>query len=109
MSVAEQVHYADHRPYPAPPDSLADLKGPTTGVIELPITIDWGPRRAYDLAKDADRRVVYEVVLQEASSTEELARYIDGVLLTEVWGRLWLPRRVRDAWQERFPQLVRST
>lgn len=107
--MAEQLHYADHRPYPAPPSSLTELHGPTAGVIELPIAIDWGPRRTYDLAKDADRRIVYEVVLQEATSTDELAQYIDGMLLTEVWARLWLPRRVRDAWQERFPQLDRST
>jgi hypothetical protein len=99
--------YADHRPYAEPPARLADLTGPTAGVIELPITIGWGPKRHYDLAEDADRRVVCEVVLQEAASTEEARRYVNGAALVEVWARLWLPRRVRRSWEERLPELAR--
>jgi hypothetical protein len=45
---------------------------PTSGVVELPITIDWGPRRRYDLDTDADRRIVYERVLREAGDAEEV-------------------------------------
>ena len=96
--VPEGRHYGDHRPYPDPPARLSDLTGPTSGPIELPISIDWGPRRVYDMAHDADRRVVYEVVLQEAASTEEVARYVNGAVLVQVWPRLWLPRRVRRSW-----------
>ncbi len=101
-------HYGDHRPYPDPPARLADLTGPTSGVIELPISIDWGPKRNYDMGRDADRRVVYEFVLQEASTTEELGRYVNGEILAGVWSRLWLPRRVREAWEERFPDLAHA-
>jgi hypothetical protein len=36
-------------------------------MIELPVTIDWGPKRVYDIARDADRRIVYERVLREAA------------------------------------------
>ncbi|HLI00651.1 MAG TPA: hypothetical protein VKV06_07680, partial [Acidimicrobiales bacterium] len=57
----------DHRPYPDPPARLADLKGPAAGQIELPLSIYWGPKRSYDMATDADHRVVYETVLQEAA------------------------------------------
>ena len=98
---------ADHRPYPDPPARLADLAGPTAGVVELPITIDWGPKRGYDLGTDADRRVVYEMVLQEAADAEEVARYVNGVVLVQLWPRLWLPRRVRQRWEERFSELTR--
>ncbi|MCL2395999.1 MAG: hypothetical protein FWC87_15115 [Acidimicrobiaceae bacterium] len=84
------------------------MTGPTAGVIELPITIDWGPKRGYDLARDADRRVVYEVVLQEAADTAQVARYVNGGVLVEVWPRLFLPRRVRERWEERFPELVQA-
>ena len=101
-------HYADHRPYPDPPDRLADLSGPTSGTIELPITIDWGPKRVYDMGRDADRRVVYEFVLQEASTTEEVGEYVNGTILASVWSRLWLPRRVRELWEERFPELAHA-
>jgi hypothetical protein len=107
-TVPERRHYADHRPYPDPPAHLRDLTGPTAGRIELPITIDWGPKRHYDLAEDADRRVVYEVVLQEAASTEEVSRYVNGAALVAVWPRLWLPRRVRQSWEDRFPELTRA-
>jgi hypothetical protein len=95
-------------PYPDPPARLDDLTGPTTGKIKLPITIDWGPARTYDIGHDADRRVVYEFVLQEASTTEEVGRYVNGKALAEVWARLWLPRRVRDQWEKRFPELDRA-
>ena len=104
--VPEERHYGDHRPYPDPPARLADLTGPADGRIELPTTIDWGPRRTYDLARDADRRVVYERVLREAATTAEVARFVNGAVLVEVWPRLFLPRRIRENWQGRFPELV---
>lgn len=104
----QRHHYADHRPYPDPPARLDDLGGPITGRIELPITLDWGPKRHYDLAEDADRRVVYEVVLQEAASSEEIGCYVNGAALVAVWARLWLPQRVRRSWEDRFPELTHA-
>jgi|NGEPerStandDraft_6_1074524.scaffolds.fasta_scaffold55001_3 hypothetical protein len=106
--VPEVRRYVDHRPYPEPPARLDDLTGPTSGTVELPVTIDWGPGCSYDLGEDADRRVVYERVLREAASTVEVCRYVNGRALLDVWGRLWLPRRVRSNWEERFPELVRA-
>jgi hypothetical protein len=106
--VSDQRHYADHRPYPDPPAQLTDLVGPTAGVVELPKTIDWGPRRTYDLGLDVDRRIVYELVLQEASSTGEIVRYVNGAALVDAWRRLWLPGRVRQTWEERFLELAQA-
>jgi len=37
------------------PEPLDDLTGPSVGVIELPINIDWGPARTYDLTDESDR------------------------------------------------------
>jgi excisionase family DNA binding protein len=107
-TVTEQRRYADHRPYPDPPGSLTDLTGPTSGVVELPITIDWGPRRHYDLGADADRRIVYERVLREAAEAEEVCHYVNGAILVEEWPRVWLPQRVRRAWEQRFPELTHA-
>lgn len=104
----ELRRYVDRRPYPEPPADLGDLTGPTSGRVELPVTIDWGPARSYDLGEDADRRVVYERVLREAASTGDVCRYVNGRALLDVWGRLWLPRRVRSRWEERFPELARA-
>jgi hypothetical protein len=100
------LRYADHRPYPDPPEHLVDLTGPTAGRIELPLSIDWGPKRSYDMAADADRRAVYEVVLQEAVNAVEIARYVNGAALVEVWPRLWLPQQVRQRWETRFAELT---
>ena len=104
-TLPQRRRYGDHRPYPDPPARLADLTGPTEGTIELPVTIDWGPKRSYDMASDADRRVAYELVLQEAATTEQVSKYVNGHALAQVWRRLWLPRRVRAVWEERLPEL----
>jgi hypothetical protein len=103
----DRRRYGEHRPYPDPPDRLADLTGPTAGTIELPITIYWGPTRTYDMASEADRRVMYEIVLQEAAWTEQVGQYVNGHALAEVWRRLWLPARVRTMWEEQLPELRR--
>jgi hypothetical protein len=50
--------------------------------------------------------VVYERVLREAASTDEVSRYVNGRALVEVWSRLWLPQRVRRLWEDRFPELT---
>jgi hypothetical protein len=77
-------------------------------MVELLVTIDWGPRCSSDLGEDPDRRVVYERVLREAASTVEVCRYVNGRALLDVWGHLWLPRRLRSNWEERLPELVRA-
>jgi hypothetical protein len=100
-------HYGDHRPYPDPPAQLSDLTRPTHGIIELPRRIDCGPKHLYDMALDSDRRVAYELVLQEAETTAEVASYVNGAVLSDVWFRLFLPRRVRELWEARFPILTR--
>lgn len=104
----DRRRYADTRPYPDPPANLEELTGSTSGRIELPVTIDWGPKRSYDLARDADRRLVYEMVLQEAADTSELGIYVNGAALVQVWSQLFLPRRVRQSWEGRFPELARA-
>lgn len=60
------------------------------------------------MAQDANRRVVYERVLREAATTEEVSRYVNAAVLVQVWRRLWLPQRVLRLWEERFPELTRA-
>jgi hypothetical protein len=102
---AAATSYSERRPYPAPPGHWNELVGPATGHVELPRSMDWGPPRTYDLADLSDRRILYERVLREASSPEELCAWIDGPSLAALWTELWLPQRVRAAWEDRFPQL----
>jgi hypothetical protein len=108
QAVPERRHYGDHRPYPDPPSRLADLTGPTEGLIDLPITIDWGPKRRYDMGRDSDRRIAYERVLREAANTAEVARFVNGAILIDLWSHLFLPRRIREVWEGRFPELTHA-
>lgn len=97
--------YADRRPYVLV-DDLEALRGPKNSVVELPLRLDWSPKRHYDLADDGDRRALYERALNQALQVEDLQTFINADLLIDLWPRLWLPRQLRDLWQARFPQLA---
>ncbi|SIK10256.1 Uncharacterised protein [Mycobacteroides abscessus subsp. abscessus] len=97
--------YAQRRPYVLVDDLLA-LHGPKDSVVELPLRLDWSPKRRYDLADDGDRRALYERTLNQATGVEDLTALLNTDLLIELWPRLWLPQQLRDLWQGRFPQLA---
>jgi hypothetical protein len=85
---------------------LEFLTGPTTGVVLLPRHLDWSGHARYDL--DSPGRIIdlYRTVLIEASTPEDLHAYMHAATLMRVWSYLWLPQAVREAWDERFPQLA---
>ncbi|QDY78204.1 hypothetical protein [Streptomyces qinzhouensis] len=97
--------YADARLYVVP-ESLEELGGPTSGAVRLPRHIDWGPAYEYELADSADLAVMYERVLREARSREDLQTYLDGSTLWRLWGHLVLPAPLRTLWEGRFPELA---
>lgn len=67
--------------------------------VELPLHLNWSsPGRVFDLRVRADRARVYEIVLQEGRPGDILA-YVDGVLLSDLWDDLVLPRKLRAAWE----------
>jgi hypothetical protein len=99
--------YGDHRPYLVA-DTLDELVGPTSGVVALPQRLDWSEQRRYDLDDLRELCVMYEVVLRESLDPGDLRRHLNGAMLRQVWHRLFLPRRVRDLWEGRFPELTRA-
>ncbi|MES9538007.1 MULTISPECIES: hypothetical protein [unclassified Actinomadura] len=101
------MRYADSRPYVIP-GSLAELTGPTSGMVELPTHLDWSEQHVYDLNDPAQTRLMYERVLREAISQRDLALYLNAEVLRRLWGRLFLPVRVRLLWESAFPALVRA-
>jgi len=104
---ATRVRY-ESRPgrYAAVAASLADLKGPTEGTVELPLWLFWSsPDRTFDLSKPYMLRSMYETVLGEASHLEDLTTYLDGDTLIALWPDLYLPKGVRQAWEDRHPVL----
>ena len=87
------------------PESLGELAGPLTGVIRLPLRLDWSERADFHLDDPAERNVMYERVIREATRVDDLRSYINGEVLCRVWSRLFLPPRVRRIWEDRFPDL----
>ncbi|WP_127500963.1 hypothetical protein [Actinoplanes solisilvae] len=107
MSTASRVAVHLARPHRAVlvAGTLGELNGPTSGLVELPLRLWWGPRSAFDLAQPTMLAWMYENVLREAIRVEELRGYLHGATLVRVWPELNLPRAVRAAWEARHPRL----
>jgi hypothetical protein len=89
---------------------LADLRGPVHGTVVLPLRLFWSPAgRVWDLDNPDMAQAMYEYVLGQAVSEEELATWLDGARLAEMWPRLYLPKGVRRAWEDRHPVLRAAT
>ncbi len=84
---------------------LADLHGPASGNVELPLRLFWQPDRTFDLDDPDSLRWMYENVLREAIRAEELAAFLNKDLLVAVWPDLCLPDGVRAAWEDRHHAL----
>jgi hypothetical protein len=84
--------------------SLADLRGPVHGTVELPICLFWYPDRTFDLDQPGMLAWMYQIVLREARTPADLA-YLDQDMLLSLWPGLFLPKGVRQAWEEQYPAL----
>jgi hypothetical protein len=89
---------------------LAALQGPTGGRVELPLRLFWsGSDRTFDLDRPGTLRDLYETVLREATRITDLTTYLNHAVLVEVWPRLFLPKGVRLAWEDRHATLCRAS
>jgi hypothetical protein len=89
------------------PNNLSDLSGPTSGSVTLPLILDWTPLNTYNLDNRSGVRRLYETVLSEATSENDIITYVDKSSLVGLWHELRLPRRVRTAWENTYPELKR--
>jgi hypothetical protein len=86
--------------------SLADLRGTTEGSVELPLWLFWSaPGHTFDLSDRDMRRWLYQTVLREAGGLEDLTTYLDGDTLIALWPDMYLPKGVRQAWEDQHPVL----
>ena len=84
--------------------SLAELRGPVHGPVELPIWLFWYPDRTFDLDEPGMLPWMYQIVLREAARPEDLD-FLNVDRLTALWPTLFLPKGVRQAWEEQHPAL----
>lgn len=84
------------------PASLDELRGPTSGVVRLPLRIYWsGPDPEaveWDVETPERRARIYEIVLREGD-LDDVRRFINGAELVRLWDQLYLPPWLRTAWQ----------
>ncbi|MGW3667829.1 hypothetical protein [Streptomyces sp. NPDC005141] len=92
------------------PESLDELRGPTRGVVELPLHVAWSGMTLYDMSKPRQRMGLYRTVLHEGLS-EDLSRYLNQNLLLQMWPvlRTLVGRTVRTVWEDAFPELAART
>lgn len=87
---------------------LSALHGPVAGTVELPLRLFWSaPDRRFSLDDPEERKLLYQTVLREASRPEDLTGLLDAGTLIGLWPELYLPRGVREAWEDRHPALRR--
>ncbi|MEU6603446.1 hypothetical protein [Streptomyces flaveolus] len=92
------------------PESLEELRGPTEGVVELPLHMAWSGMTSYDLGKPRQRMGLYRTVLHEGMRGD-LRQFLNRDLLLQMWPvlRTFVGRTVRSVWEEAFPQLADRT
>src|SRR5262249_3468216 len=87
-------------------DDLADLRGPASGEVVLPLRLFWSPAgRTWDLGNRYDRRAPHQTLLNEANRARALAQVPNSTPLVPVWPGRYLRKGARRAWEERRPRL----
>jgi hypothetical protein len=87
-------------------EDLDELRGPISGQIILNRRLDWSGRAQYDLDNPRRLASMYETVLREATTTDDLTQWLDGPTLVRLWAGLVLPPQVRQLWEAKHPALA---
>ena len=110
LNISPMPQYAWHRVGRARPFAVPDVLPrlplrDALAIIDLPRTVQWStPSRAYDLGIRAERGLAYETILSQGGP-EHIDMFVDGLLLMDLWGDMYLPAAIRRAWQ---PTIERS-
>jgi hypothetical protein len=91
------------------PRVLEDLRGPASGVVELPVRLYWSSgSRQFDLADPDQLAAMYDAVLDGAAVIGDITGHLNSGLLIRAWPDLGMSRVKREAWENRFPVLRRQ-
>ncbi|MBG0828420.1 hypothetical protein HS041_11650 [Planomonospora sp. ID67723] len=88
------------------PGSLADLRGPATGVVSLPPHLVWSGLTRFDLADLRLRMSMYRTVIT-GGGRADAERYLNADILVADWPllRRGLGQSYRRAWEDRISAL----
>ncbi|MEU7985641.1 hypothetical protein AB0B56_12320 [Streptosporangium canum] len=88
------------------PDSLADLRGPATGVVALPVHLGWSGLTEFDLLDPLLRMSLYRAVIT-GGGRSDAESYLNAGLLVADWPTLrrGLGPRYRRAWEGKIAAL----
>ena len=109
-AVAIAPQFYRHRPVLVAAN-LADLHGPVTGKLTLPLWVFWsfgGEPYAWNLDDPVGRREMYRTVVREAKRPADLD-VLHGPTLVRIWRdmcRRTMPSTVQNAWEDRHPALA---
>ena len=98
------LRYVETIPFQTP-ESLDVLHGPTSGQVRVPAHICTAPDPVYNIDRLARRRSFYSAVVRDGLP-EDQAAFLDRETLLELWPDLNLPRRCRETWTAKFPELA---
>ncbi|WP_063910005.1 hypothetical protein [Herbidospora yilanensis] len=88
------------------PTSLAALRGPADGVVDLPLKLCWSGLRSFDLGDPTQCLMMYQIVITEGVRAD-VEHYLTAEHLLEVWPLLhrMLGPAYIETWEGRFPVL----
>jgi transcriptional regulator with XRE-family HTH domain len=77
--------------------------------VTLPLHLNWSQsKRRWRLAQRQERARVYEAVLSEGTPAD-IQKYVDGLLLVDLWEELVLPLEVRNGWEQLIQDALTQT
>lgn len=84
------------------PRGLDELRGPTSGVVYLPMRVapsaPFPELVEWDIDERARRICLYEIVLRDGELPDQ-RELLNGAELVSLWDCLYLPAHIRQAWQ----------
>jgi hypothetical protein len=66
------------------PESLDEFRGPSSGVVQLPLRLAWSGLREFDLADEKLRLSLYRTLLN-VGQRDDLVRYLNAGILVSDW------------------------
>ncbi|MBY8872139.1 hypothetical protein K7640_09840 [Micromonospora sp. PLK6-60] len=89
------------------PDSLALLRGPSTGRVSLPVRLAWSGLTEFDVTDPRQRLTLYRTLL-DCGQRDDIIRYANAGLWRRDWPRIkrLTARRLVALWERRIPELA---